>query len=279
MRKSVCVRHLNSGTSLLAYKSVMRDRKIGHASRFTYYASAKAGNHHQQPHQRQRNPHNSADDSQADDDARDEQHQPHDPHDQPPGQADDPEDQLEEQHKRQQEQFDQEFHGYPPVLNDFVICDSSFVIRYSITIILRKQITKVAKFRHLPTTNLERINECGARSFVVNRFLWYNRIEYNALLNLDNTVLSSVAYGQGMKGVHKMQVRETTMYAIEFQTHVKDGIIQIPPQYQEQLQNSVRVIILVEPPSPTHTFIDQLLANPLHIPDFQPLSRDEIYAR
>ena len=74
-----------------------------------------------------------------------------------------------------------------------------------------------------------------------------------------------------------MQIREQTMYAIEFQTHVKDGIIQIPPQYQEQLQNSVRVIILVEPPSPTHTFIDQLVANPLHIPDFQPLSRDEIY--
>ncbi len=69
------------------------------------------------------------------------------------------------------------------------------------------------------------------------------------------------------------------MYAIEFQAHVKGGIIRIPPQYQEQLQNSVRVIILVEPPSPSHTLIDQPLANPLHIPDFQPLSRDEIYVR
>jgi len=87
------------------------------------------------------------------------------------------------------------------------------------------------------------------------------------------------AHNKGMRGVGKMQVREQTMYAIEFQTHVKDGIIRIPPQYQEQLQNSVRVIILVEPPSPTHTFIDQLLASPLHISDFQPLSRDEIYAR
>ncbi len=76
-----------------------------------------------------------------------------------------------------------------------------------------------------------------------------------------------------------MQVREQAMYAIEFQAHVKDGVIQIPPQYQEQFQNNVRVIILMEPPSPTHTLIDQLLANPLHIPDFQPLSRDEIYAR
>jgi hypothetical protein len=91
--------------------------------------------------------------------------------------------------------------------------------------------------------------------------------------------LSGVGARKDMRGVGKMQVREQTMYAIEFQTHVKDGIIQIPPQYQEQLQNSVRVIILVELPSSAHTFIDQLLANPLHIPDFQPLSRDEIYAR
>lgn len=76
-----------------------------------------------------------------------------------------------------------------------------------------------------------------------------------------------------------MQVREPAMYAIEFQTHVKGGIIRIPPQYQEQLQNSVRVIILVEPPSPPHTLIDQLLANPLHVPDFQPLDRDALHSR
>jgi hypothetical protein len=82
-----------------------------------------------------------------------------------------------------------------------------------------------------------------------------------------------------VEGLGKMQAKEQTLYAIEFQTHVKDGMIQIPPQYQEQLQNSVRVIILVEPPSPAQTFIDQLLADPLRIPDFQPLSRDEIYAR
>ncbi len=76
-----------------------------------------------------------------------------------------------------------------------------------------------------------------------------------------------------------MQAKEKPMYAIEFQTHVKDGTIQIPPQYQDQLQDNVRVIILVEPSSPAHTFIDQLLAQPLRIPDFQPLSREEIYAR
>jgi len=76
-----------------------------------------------------------------------------------------------------------------------------------------------------------------------------------------------------------MQVREQTLYAIEFQARVKDGIIQVPMQYQEQLKTTVRVIILVEPPASRQTFIDQLLAHPLQIPDFQPLSRDEIYVR
>lgn len=69
------------------------------------------------------------------------------------------------------------------------------------------------------------------------------------------------------------------MYAIEFQTQVKDGVIQIPPQYQGQLQARVRVIILVESPPATNTFIDELLAQPLQIPDFEPLSREEIYVR
>ena len=69
------------------------------------------------------------------------------------------------------------------------------------------------------------------------------------------------------------------MYAIEFKTHIKDGTIQIPIQYQERLNETVRVIILVDAPTPTDTFIDQLLAAPLQIPDFHPMSRDEIYAR
>lgn len=72
------------------------------------------------------------------------------------------------------------------------------------------------------------------------------------------------------------------MYAIEFQTHVKDGVIQIPVQYQAQFRTNVRVIILVEPAPTTPTaptLIDQLLAQPLHIPDFQPLNREELYAR
>jgi len=69
------------------------------------------------------------------------------------------------------------------------------------------------------------------------------------------------------------------MYAIEFQTHVKNGVIQIPSLYQERFKEMVRVIVLIDAPSTTETFIDQLLAQPLQIPDFQPLRRDEIYAR
>lgn len=69
------------------------------------------------------------------------------------------------------------------------------------------------------------------------------------------------------------------MYAIEFQTRIKDGVIQIPHHYQERLREMVRVIVLVDVSPATETFIDQLLAQPLQIPDFQPLRRDEIYAR
>ena len=69
------------------------------------------------------------------------------------------------------------------------------------------------------------------------------------------------------------------MYAIEFQTRVKDGVIQIPQLYQERCKEMVRVIVLIDAPSATETFIDALLAQPLQIPDFEPLRRDEIYVR
>ncbi len=70
------------------------------------------------------------------------------------------------------------------------------------------------------------------------------------------------------------------MFAIEFQTTVKNGIIEIPRQYLRNLPNRVRVILLVEEASQTTTdFIDQLLAHPVRVKDFRPLTREEIYAR
>jgi hypothetical protein len=70
------------------------------------------------------------------------------------------------------------------------------------------------------------------------------------------------------------------MYAIEFQTTVKNGLIEIPRQYLGNLTNRVRVILLVEEASKTTVnFIDQLLAHPVRVKGFRPLTREEVYAR
>ncbi|GIX47878.1 MAG: hypothetical protein KatS3mg131_2089 [Candidatus Tectimicrobiota bacterium] len=70
------------------------------------------------------------------------------------------------------------------------------------------------------------------------------------------------------------------MFAIEFQATVKEGMIEIPRQYLGKITNRVRVILLVEEaPETTTTFIDQLLAHPVRVKGFRPLSREEIYAR
>lgn len=67
------------------------------------------------------------------------------------------------------------------------------------------------------------------------------------------------------------------MIAIEFQTTVKNGIIEVPEEYRDQLTDAVRVIIL-SPEKPSSTgIIARLLANPIRDPDFVPMTRDEIY--
>jgi hypothetical protein len=69
------------------------------------------------------------------------------------------------------------------------------------------------------------------------------------------------------------------MYAVEFQAKIVKGTIEIPLQYRDQLKEVVKVIILADAPEQTVNMIDQLLEKPLKIEGFQPLSRDEIYAR
>lgn len=69
------------------------------------------------------------------------------------------------------------------------------------------------------------------------------------------------------------------MYAVEFQTTIKNGVIEIPVEYQRSLKQSVRVILLAEDEAqPTKNFIDHLLAQPLQIKNFRPLTREEVYA-
>jgi len=70
------------------------------------------------------------------------------------------------------------------------------------------------------------------------------------------------------------------MQAIEFQTTIKDGVIEIPRQYIGRIKDRVRVILLVEEaPKANANLIDRLLVHPLRVKGFRPLSREEIYAR
>lgn len=69
------------------------------------------------------------------------------------------------------------------------------------------------------------------------------------------------------------------MHAIEFQAKIKNGIIEIPSQYKDKLKEIVRVIILTDDSETTTNLIDRLLASPLKVKGFKPLSRAEIYER
>ncbi len=69
------------------------------------------------------------------------------------------------------------------------------------------------------------------------------------------------------------------MQAVEFQAKIKNGKIEIPSQYQDKLKNVVRVIILTDDSETPANLIDQLLATPLKVKNFKPLSRADIYER
>lgn len=74
------------------------------------------------------------------------------------------------------------------------------------------------------------------------------------------------------------------MYAIEFQTKVENGHIEIPAEFKDRLAGCVRVIVLAEE-QPDETgvaktdLLDQLLANPIKLDHFTPMTREEIYER
>jgi hypothetical protein len=70
------------------------------------------------------------------------------------------------------------------------------------------------------------------------------------------------------------------MLAVEFQTTVNDGIIEIPPKYRDQVTGRVWVILLAdESPSVKVNMIDYLLVHPIEARDFKPLTREEAHAR
>ncbi len=70
------------------------------------------------------------------------------------------------------------------------------------------------------------------------------------------------------------------MYAVEFRTKIKDGVIELPEKYRKKMKYTVKVILLTEDAADaTSDMIENLLESPLKIPDFRPFGRDEIYDR
>jgi hypothetical protein len=69
------------------------------------------------------------------------------------------------------------------------------------------------------------------------------------------------------------------MYAIEFQTKIKNGIIEIPSKYASRLQENAKVILLMEEHPKPSGIIEQLLKSPIKVKSFTPLTREEIYDR
>jgi hypothetical protein len=70
------------------------------------------------------------------------------------------------------------------------------------------------------------------------------------------------------------------MMTVQFQTKIKDGVIQVPKKYQGKFDNRVRVILRAESKKTARAnFLDQLMANPVKVKNFKRLTREQIYAR
>jgi hypothetical protein len=66
------------------------------------------------------------------------------------------------------------------------------------------------------------------------------------------------------------------MNAVEFQADIRNGMIEIPPEYRNDVKGIVRVIVLSSEPKQQADIIDRLLAEPLKADHFRPLTREEM---
>ncbi len=56
------------------------------------------------------------------------------------------------------------------------------------------------------------------------------------------------------------------MYAIEFRTKIRDGVIEIPLEYRKKINDNVKVIVLAEKKAQKDSdIIEELLDSPLKI--------------
>jgi hypothetical protein len=72
------------------------------------------------------------------------------------------------------------------------------------------------------------------------------------------------------------------MQAVEFQAVVKEGVIQIPDEYKQEIgeDDEVKIIILFShKKQKTWKIMDELAKNPINVKGLQKLTRDEIHDR
>ena len=70
------------------------------------------------------------------------------------------------------------------------------------------------------------------------------------------------------------------MRTIEFRTKIKNGIIHIPAKFKGKVADDVQVILIAQSEKIKQLdIIDELMANPLKVDGFKPMTRDEAHAR
>jgi hypothetical protein len=70
------------------------------------------------------------------------------------------------------------------------------------------------------------------------------------------------------------------METIQFKTKIKNGIIEVPKEYQGKFKDNVRVTLVSEgSKTEAGDYLDELMAHPLKAIGFRPLSREEAHDR
>ena len=70
------------------------------------------------------------------------------------------------------------------------------------------------------------------------------------------------------------------METVQFKTKIKNGVIEIPKKYQGKFKDSVHVILVAEgSKAKAADYLDELMAHPLKVKGFRPLTREEAHAR
>jgi len=70
------------------------------------------------------------------------------------------------------------------------------------------------------------------------------------------------------------------MVTVQFKSKIKNGVIEVPRKYQGKLRANIRVILKSETPKvKSRNYLDTLIAHPVKVKKFNPMTREQVYAR